>query len=101
MTWSLSFKSYRALFEAEQQRHADEKERADHWKVRALEESTRADRAEAEVKRLKAQPTLFCSLCGKSQHKAKKLIAGPPHVFICDDCTRLCMDVLVQEGQKA
>ena len=30
-----------------------------------------------------------CSFCGKSQHEAKKLIAGP-NVFICDSCITLC-----------
>lgn len=101
MTWSLSFKSYRALFEAERQRHADERQRADHWQARALEEADRANRAEAEVTRLKERPTLFCSFCDKSQHEVKRLIAGPARVFICDDCTRLCMDVLLEEGSKA
>lgn len=100
MTWGFSFKNYRALFEAEQQRHADERQRADEWQARALEEGARANRAEAEVTRLRERPTLFCSFCDKSQHETKKLIAGPPHVFICDDCTRLCMDVLLQEGKK-
>ena len=94
MTWSLSFKSYRALFEAEQQRHADEKERADHWKVRALEEADRANRAEAEVTRLKERPTLFCSFCDKSQHEVKRLIADPARVFICDECACLAADIV-------
>lgn len=94
MTWSLSFKSYRALFEAEQQRHADERQRADHWQARALEEGARANRAEAEVTRLKAQPTLFCSFCDKSQHEVKRLIAGPARVFICDECACLAADIV-------
>ena len=38
------------------------------------------------------QQTLFCSFCGKSQHEVRKLIAGPA-VFICDECTELCMDI--------
>ncbi len=36
---------------------------------------------------------LFCSFCNKSQHEVKKLIAGPD-VFICDECTKLCFDIL-------
>ena len=31
-----------------------------------------------------------CSLCGKSEHSVRKLVAGPP-VFICDECVELCM----------
>lgn len=40
--------------------------------------------------------TLYCSFCGKSQHEVKKLIAGPT-VFICDECTELCMDIIATE----
>jgi len=34
-----------------------------------------------------------CSFCGKNQKEVKKLIAGPA-VFICDECIKLCMDVI-------
>lgn len=37
--------------------------------------------------------SLFCSFCNKSQHEVKKLIAGP-EVYICDECTKLCFDIL-------
>ena len=37
--------------------------------------------------------SLFCSFCNKSQHEVKKLIAGPD-VYICDECTKLCADIL-------
>ncbi|MCP5405420.1 MAG: ATP-dependent Clp protease ATP-binding subunit ClpX [Pseudomonadaceae bacterium] len=40
--------------------------------------------------------TLYCSFCGKSQHEVRKLIAGPT-VFICDECVRLCMDIVREE----
>ncbi len=38
---------------------------------------------------------LYCSFCGKSQHEVKKLIAGPS-VFVCDECTVLCVDIIVK-----
>jgi ATP-dependent Clp protease ATP-binding subunit ClpX len=41
--------------------------------------------------------TLHCSFCGKSQHKVKKLIAGP-RVFICDQCVGLCDKIIA--GQE-
>lgn len=44
--------------------------------------------------------TLYCSFCGKSQHEVKKLIAGPT-VFICDECVRLCMEIIREEEQAA
>jgi hypothetical protein len=38
--------------------------------------------------------TLYCSFCGKSQHEVRKLIAGPPPLFICDECVDLCTDIV-------
>jgi len=38
----------------------------------------------------------YCSFCGNSQHKVKKLIAGPT-VFICDECVDLCVDIIKEE----
>jgi len=42
---------------------------------------------------------LFCSFCGKSQAKAKKLIAGPA-VYICDECVALCNDIIAEDVEK-
>src|SRR6202140_253551 len=39
---------------------------------------------------------LYCSFCGKSQHKVRKLIAGPS-VFVCDECVELCNDIIREE----
>jgi ATP-dependent Clp protease ATP-binding subunit ClpX len=47
----------------------------------------------------KDESTLYCSFCGKSQHEVKKLIAGPT-VFICNECTEVCMD-LVHEARES
>jgi ATP-dependent Clp protease ATP-binding subunit ClpX len=41
--------------------------------------------------------TLYCSFCGKSQHEARKLIAGPI-VFICDECVEVSMDIIREEN---
>ena len=43
---------------------------------------------------------LYCSLCGKSQHEVRKLIAGPT-VFICDECVELCMDIIKEENKSS
>ena len=37
---------------------------------------------------------LHCSFCGKSHFEVRKLISGPT-VFICDECVRLCVDILI------
>ena len=39
-----------------------------------------------------------CSFCGKSQANVKRLIAGPGRVFICDECVRLCQQIITEEG---
>lgn len=38
---------------------------------------------------------LHCSFCGKSQKEVKKLIAGQT-VYICDECTELCNDIIAE-----
>ena len=38
-----------------------------------------------------------CSFCGKSQRQVKRLIAGPDHVFICDECVNLCDQIIAEE----
>jgi ATP-dependent Clp protease ATP-binding subunit ClpX len=40
---------------------------------------------------------LYCSFCSKSQHEVKKLISGPPSIFICDECIALCNDIIRDE----
>ena len=42
---------------------------------------------------------LSCSFCGKPQKEVRKLIAGPT-VYICDECIRLC-DEMMGEGQDS
>jgi hypothetical protein len=43
---------------------------------------------------------LTCSFCGKSQKDVRKLIAGPK-VFICDECVKLCNDIIWTEIERA
>ena len=38
-----------------------------------------------------------CSFCGKTQSQARKLIAGPAGVYICDECVDICADILEEE----
>ncbi|MBX7097363.1 MAG: ATP-dependent Clp protease ATP-binding subunit ClpX [Myxococcaceae bacterium] len=42
---------------------------------------------------------LSCSFCGKSQREVRKLIAGPT-VYICDECIKLCNDIIAEESEK-
>jgi ATP-dependent Clp protease ATP-binding subunit ClpX len=44
-------------------------------------------------------PPVACSFCGKPQGEAGKLIAGPT-VYICDQCVRLCTEIISEEVEK-
>lgn len=35
-----------------------------------------------------------CSFCGKPQSAVKKIIAGPQGIFICDECIKVCENIL-------
>lgn len=42
-----------------------------------------------------------CTFCGRPQKAAKKLIASPNgDAFICDDCIRICADIIKEETAK-
>ena len=41
---------------------------------------------------------LTCSFCGKPQSQVRRLIAGPD-VYICDECIRLCGEIIEEEFQ--
>jgi len=46
-----------------------------------------------------SKETLLCSFCGKTQHQARRLIAGP-NVYICDECVGLCNDIIAEESDR-
>ena len=41
-----------------------------------------------------------CSFCGRSQDEVQRLIAGPPPIFICDECVAICNQVIAEERQR-
>ena len=41
-----------------------------------------------------------CSFCGKSADMARRLIAGPRDVYICDECVDVCRKILIEEDQE-
>ena len=64
-----------------------------NWNVLSakIEAAGPANAGRSPSVRVENDQTLYCSFCGKSQHKVRKLIAGPT-VFICDECIELCND---------
>ena len=45
-----------------------------------------------------SEKKICCSFCAKSEEEVQKLIAGPS-VYICDECTELCGDILKEEKE--
>ena len=41
-----------------------------------------------------------CSFCKKTQTQVNRLIAGPEKVFICDQCVKLCSEMLSNSKSK-
>ena len=37
-----------------------------------------------------------CSFCGKARDSVRRLIAGPGRIFICDECVRLCNEIIAE-----
>jgi len=53
--------------------------------------------------RLRNGPEVFervCSFCGKSADMARRLIAGPNDIFICDECIEVCRKILCEEEHE-
>ena len=38
-----------------------------------------------------------CSFCGKTQDMVRKIIAGPKNVYICNECTMLCVAIIEED----
>jgi ATP-dependent Clp protease ATP-binding subunit ClpX len=38
-----------------------------------------------------------CTFCAKNRHIVESLIAGPPGVYICNECVELCNSILIEE----
>lgn len=45
----------------------------------------------------KGEKNIKCSFCGKSQDAVERIIAGPG-VFICDECIKVCSNILEDEA---
>lgn len=43
------------------------------------------------------EKNLVCSFCGKPKELVNKLITGPNGIFICDECVKICQDLLRDE----
>ena len=65
------------------------------------QEAMKSAREDEPRRRVKpSSPALCCSFCGKQQHEAQTLIAGPS-AYICDECIGLCNDIISEELDRA
>lgn len=39
-----------------------------------------------------------CSFCGKAKEDVGYLMAAPANVYICDECVKLCAEILEEKG---
>lgn len=42
----------------------------------------------------------YCSFCGRSEHEADVLLAGPNDVFICDECIAGCAEIVLSKKRQ-
>ena len=40
---------------------------------------------------------LACSFCDKDRTSVAKLVAGPNDIYICNECVKLCYDIVSEE----
>lgn len=73
-------------------------------KIQRAEDGVRAQLFKLErpqILSMKKEPkTHYCSFCGRSEYDAFRMIAGPNSVCICDECARLCGEVLDDEEAR-
>lgn len=94
MFWIISTKKLKAI-------RADADERVEAAQKTADMAVSAYQRAEKQIEALKSKPSVFCSFCAKGQHDVKMLIAGPSSLFICDECTELCMQIVIEKNIQA
>ena len=41
-----------------------------------------------------------CRFCGKREDEVAALLAGPPPLFICNECVALASDILIAEEEQ-
>ncbi len=39
---------------------------------------------------------IHCSFCGKSEQEVSKMLAGPPGIYICNECVAICESILAE-----
>ena len=48
-----------------------------------------------------SEETLVCSFCSKSRKDVTKMIVGAKKTSICNECVKLCVEILEEDVIKA
>ena len=48
-----------------------------------------------------SEEALICSFCGKSRKDVTKMIVGAKKTSICNECVKLCVEILEEDIVKA
>ena len=40
---------------------------------------------------------IHCSFCGKSEQEVSRMLAGPPGIYICNECVMICESILAED----
>lgn len=51
------------------------------------------------MRKVTSRGNLRCSFCGRSAQQVEKLVTGPS-VSICNECVKLCNDILAEDSEK-
>jgi len=46
------------------------------------------------------RPIELCSFCNRSAEQVERLIAGPPDIYICNECVELCNSIMQREAPQ-
>ncbi len=42
-----------------------------------------------------------CTFCGRGYDQVERLVAGPPDIYICNECVELCNSILEQDAKRS
>ena len=40
---------------------------------------------------------IHCSFCGKGENEVSRMLAGPPGIYICNECVMICESILAED----
>jgi len=60
-------------------------------------EKAQIDRIERKFKKENKDAGYICNFCGRPEAQAHRMIMGPDKVVICDECVKLCEEIMSEK----